>query len=540
MMTVRWCTLVLLVWLTACDSADPSEARVRHPELEQTQEQVRRTIEKEIGQWRDALAAARIPEEEAVAYARLGQVYLAHNFVEAAADALSRATALEQREPQWMYYYASALERVFRFEDAEVAYSAALELADLPEIRFARARVRHRLGRSDGAFSDLETLRANMSQVDGDATDIAVPGSLAAWLALEAELLVLRGQPEQAVSRLTEALALQPQATALYVPAARLSSVLGNQREAQRLLGKAGTDLPHAAEPLMDALLSLSRGAQFYLERGREWMQTRNYQQAAQDFAAAADIAPGDFDIRLSFARALEIVGQVDEAETQYLEALTIQADSAVAHYFLASLYERQQRDDESVRHYRQALAGDATYLPPRLSLAHALFRAGDYAESLQHYATVARARESDLEAHYYAGLAALASGDCDAAPEWFDQAASVNTHSLDAQEGMARSYATCSSDPAELSRAQDIAERLEEQRPDAAAAATLAMVHAALNDFDVAKRYQNLAIRRTAEDQREGQQDRLRLYESGERARAAWLPDDPVFVPPRLTMRVR
>ncbi len=543
----RLVLLLLVVCLAACQAQESVEHRVRHPRLDLLEEQVRRTLENALGRWRDQLATSDLPGDEARAYAQLGQVYLAHHFDEAAADALSFATQ-RVRNPHWYFYYGTALDRSFRHEEAEQALSASLALHDHPEVRFARAKVRSRVGNIAGALDDLKALKA-ISRMTGDSGDDDVDSGdqeqtdavplQAAWFALEARLLAHQRQYPKAMESLMRALELEPEATSLHGPMAQLQLRLGSAASAGRHRRLAGDGLPGSEQPLMDSLSSLARGSRYYLDRGRELMAARNFEEAVADFAIAADIAPSSHDAVLAYARALEVVGQVDLAEQQYLDALRLNPESEVAHYFLGSLYERREQDEQALTHYAAAIEADADYLPPRLSLAHALFGIRRFEEALTHYAYYADSRENDLEVRYYAGLAALAMGDCEAGTEWFRQAINVNSHSRAAQEGVARSFAVCSSDPSELSRAQDIGERHEEERPDASAAETLAMVYAALNDFESAARLQNLAIRRSNDERQNGQRDRLTQYESELRAQVAWLPDSPVFDPPRLSMRV-
>ncbi len=543
----RLVLLTLVFCIAGCDGQDSQERRIRHPQLTQVEEQVRRSVENAIQQWREQLNVAELPEERARAYAQLGQVYLAHHFDEAASDALDFATSQLTTNPHWYFYLAIARDRSYRLPDAEEALTASIELREHPEVRFSRANVRARLGDVAGALDDIRLLKENAreSVTEGGGEDSvedggnATPYGEAAWYALEAELFARQQRYEESAISLSAARDLVTDASALNFPAAWVSDILGDRKKASQLISSAGAQMPVIKQPLTDALSALSRGAQYYLERGRTWMQTRNFRQAAVDFGAAADIAPSSHEARLAYARALEIVGQVDEAERQYLEAVKLAPESAVTHYFLGMLYERRREDDASREYYANALAADPAYLPPRLALAHVHFRNKNYEEALVHYGEYAAVRDEDFEPKYYAGLAALALGFCETAPPWFEQAAEANSYSREAQEGLARSFAVCSDDPDELSRAQDIGERMEESRPDAAAAATLAMVHAALNDFESAIRLQELAIRRSDEQRVNGQRDRLTQYESGERARVAWLPGDPVFNPPRLTMRV-
>ncbi|MFK8028925.1 MAG: tetratricopeptide repeat protein [Gammaproteobacteria bacterium] len=541
---MRWLLIIVLAACFSCQGQDGKEHRVRHPELSRVDEQVRRSVENALEQWRVRLAQSKEPSQRAIAYAQLGQVYLAHHFDEAAADALTYATTHVTTNSHWLFYYACALERSFRLAEAEQALSGSLDIEEHPEARFLRASVRARQGDRDGALADIERLKDSLtdSVSESGATESDKPAERvgeSAWFALEAELLAGQQRYVESAASLAQAIELDSAANALLVPAARLNTMLGNSKRARTLLNKAGTTQPAVKQPLAQALSALARGSAYYLERGQSWMRTRNFEQAMTDFATAADIAPSDYDARLAYGRSLEIVGQIEEAERQYHAALELRPQSAVAHYFLGSLYERQRQDEQSLEHYAMAVEVDPDYIPPVLALAHAYFRKQEYAQALEHYTLYAQAREGDLESRYYAGLAALALGDCEAGPRLFEEASSLNPHSLAALEGMARSFATCSQDPGQLSRAQDIAERLEQNRPDAAAAATLAMVHAALKDFESAIRLQELAIRRSSEDRVTGQRDRLTQYESSERSKVAWLPGDSVFDPPRLAMRV-
>ena len=189
----RLILLAILLGLTACQGTDRQEHRVRHPQLDALDEQVRRTLENAHRLWRERIGQAAEPADRASAYAQLGQTYLAHHFDEAAADALDYATTHNSGDWRWHFYYARALEQSHRLHEAGDALSRALELHSDAEVRFLRAQVRARQGDVIGALSDLRTLKQRARDTD-DATGTAeetteTPVLEASWLALEAKLL---------------------------------------------------------------------------------------------------------------------------------------------------------------------------------------------------------------------------------------------------------------------------------------------------------------------------------------------------------------
>ncbi len=82
-------------------------------------------------------------------------------------------------------------------------------------------------------------------------------------------------------------------------------------------------------------------------------------------YERAADLAPEDVGVRLSFARALADGGLGADAELQFKRALELNPNNQQAHYYLAELYRMwtPPRTDQAIAHYRQAAASDPTTL---------------------------------------------------------------------------------------------------------------------------------------------------------------------------------
>ena len=71
--------------------------------------------------------------------------------------------------------------------------------------------------------------------------------------------------------------------------------------------------------------------------------------------------------------------GDRGEAISLYEASLKISPDSASLHNDLGGLLFLEGHRDDAVAHYRQSIALDAVYLPPKINLASALFEAGQY-----------------------------------------------------------------------------------------------------------------------------------------------------------------
>ena len=88
----------------------------------------------------------------------------------------------------------------------------------------------------------------------------------------------------------------------------------------------------------------------------------------------------------LNLGNALLQEERVDEAIVHYQQALQIKPDFAQAHYDLGNAFFQKGRTDEAIVHYQQALKIKPDYLKARLNLGNALLQEGRVDEAIAHY----------------------------------------------------------------------------------------------------------------------------------------------------------
>jgi tetratricopeptide (TPR) repeat protein len=96
-------------------------------------------------------------------------------------------------------------------------------------------------------------------------------------------------------------------------------------------LAQVGQGRVRAADPLVDALPALVRGARALLNHGRIEFQAGAYETAAAAFRRAVAAAPDSLEARTGLAAALERAGDVDGALTELAEGARRLPDSAEA-----------------------------------------------------------------------------------------------------------------------------------------------------------------------------------------------------------------
>jgi tetratricopeptide (TPR) repeat protein len=109
---------------------------------------------------------------------------------------------------------------------------------------------------------------------------------------------------------------------------------------------------------------------------------------------------------RLNLAMALESQGRLDEAMSQYHEALRINPDFWVAHYDLARALFRQQRFEEAISHYYEALRINPDFADTHYNLGEALMLQERFEEAIRHYRKALEIKPDFAKAHNNLGIA--------------------------------------------------------------------------------------------------------------------------------------
>jgi len=133
---------------------------------------------------------------------------------------------------------------------------------------------------------------------------------------------------------------------------------------------------------------------------GMALMEAGRPSDAAQQFAAAAQLKPSAADAWNNLALASISTGRPAEAVTAAERAVELSPDFAEAHNNLAVALSGVERNAESIEHFEQALRLKPDYIDARMNLGLALAHAGDNVRTIELLAVVVRLRPELLAAY--------------------------------------------------------------------------------------------------------------------------------------------
>lgn len=221
-----------------------------------------------------------------------------------------------------------------------------------------------------------------------------------------AERLATQGRTEAALSAYQEVAEKFGEPPPVLYAIARLEAELGRWEAAGAALEKA---LPELPDNLRAAAHKL---------RGEIFFQLKEYDRAAQAWAAAAESQPDDFELwnrlgqfylglgpprsaeaiaalehavqldserpllRLDLGLAYERAGKLAQARQQYLRATQLLPDQPQAWTRLAALEASANQNQDAERHLRLALRADPSFGPALFELGNLLSRQGQLNEA--------------------------------------------------------------------------------------------------------------------------------------------------------------
>lgn len=351
----------------AAGAACPAElVAVPYPDLDGLEEIVRqelRTAEAELRELQDIEVDA--PREKlAAAFGRLGQLYHAYSFFDAAEASYQNACALAPDELRWPYYLGVVRQGIGKLDGAATAFRRALEIHDDLAARVRLGRVLLAQNRGDEARVELE--RALELDAENPAT-----------LAALGELALASGDNARAVELLSAVLERLPAANRLHYPLGIAYRGLGDLEAARAHLRQRGAVGVKVEDPLVDEIERLAAGERLHLQRGQAAFNAGRFADAADAFRRAADADPASARARTNLGTALGQLGRIDEAIAAYREALALEPDNATAHFNLGTLLERRDETADAAAHFRDAVRLRGDDITARLELARLERRLG-------------------------------------------------------------------------------------------------------------------------------------------------------------------
>src|SRR5260370_2264060 len=186
---------------------------------------------------------------------------------------------------------------------------------------------------------------------------------------LLAETLYDNGSAAKAIETLEKAVAAHPRSAlaqsnlgTLYAREKRYDQSLGHFRTALGLdptdgvtrlsLAKAliGLDRYADALPLLNEALQGSRSPETLCLRGMVYRGLADYEKAAQDLRAAAELRPDDYQTQYNLGFVLARTAQFEQARRHLEKARSLQADSHEAQFQLANVLRRLNQTDLAAR----------------------------------------------------------------------------------------------------------------------------------------------------------------------------------------------
>lgn len=493
-------------------------------------------------------ARARLGEGEGRAalaerYARLGALYQRFDIDRAAAVCWSNARRLQPDDYRWPYYQGWLALNLGQLDQALAAFKRARELRpDFPPLDL-------RIGQVMLGANRLEEASAHLRRAAES------PGLRAAALYYQGQIAVLRRDYPSAEPLLAEALRLAPDAAAVHYPLAQAYRGLGEPERARAELalfrGHSAADTPAVEDPLADRLQQVIQRSDEAFNDAMAAVRARAYPAAVSAFEKGLAIDPDNLDARISYARALYLADRVEQARGQLQRVLDSTQGAphdganprrALAAFLLGLLADERPDPADARRLYRLALSLQADQAGAHYFLAHHLFRDGRYRDAAAHYR--AAYADTDLPPARLLGLVAeRLAGDLDATiaaelVELLDAAAAAPQRSA-ASYALARLRAL-SDDPAvhDDVAAVELANALVQRQPRPLHLELLALAAAANGQYDTATEILEHVAQIPAWQRDPGSPARvdrdLAAYRAHRLAgQPAWPADDPLLAPP-------
>jgi len=380
-------------------------------------------------------AAVEADPGSAKAWARLAQVFHAHDLFAQAIEGYGKAIELSPDDWRWPYLAALATAK----SDPRASLPLFRQAVDLKptgaaiHINFGDILIR--LGEHAAAKRSFErALEAN-------------PESSHALYGL-AQLALVAGDTEKAVTLLERAKKLSPRHGEIYGLLAQAYQRLGNDDAARResLLAKAWPDTTRAPDPIVQAMESLAVDSQSIARTGVSLAKRGQYAEAEAKFREVLDIRsgnardyanlggalagqgkteealaayrkgieldPGDVDTMNNLSFTLMQQLKFNEAEQYLRKALEIDPGFAPALGNLGLIAEQRQETEQAIDYFEQALELNPGLLFARNALATQLVRSGDAAAAIEQWRKVLEINPNELAAIHNVAMTQSGRGE--------------------------------------------------------------------------------------------------------------------------------
>jgi tetratricopeptide (TPR) repeat protein len=196
---------------------------------------------------------------------------------------------------------------------------------------------------------------------------------------------------------------------------AKLDLNLKEQVEKAKAQPRAPTPEEKEAETKIEEAKSKHETMKARFDKGREYMQAKQYEQAVEEFKAAAEMDPRQYVIFASMAEAYKGLRKFDDAIQSYTKALTALAEKpdqqveASYHMNLALIYALAGKMENASAETKQAAElNPATGSKAYYNLGATLVNSGKTEEAISAFQKAIEIDPNNADAHYQLGISLM------------------------------------------------------------------------------------------------------------------------------------
>jgi tetratricopeptide (TPR) repeat protein len=460
------------------------------------------------------------------AYGELGMVYQAQDLTTPAEVAYMNAHRLDPHDKRWPYLLAHLCADQGRVSEATTYFEIVRDI----DPAYVPAEIY--LGQMYLLNGDLDKARSIFEKAKGDKE------GKAAALAGLGKVALTAGHYQEAAVLLEEALRISPSASRLRQALAMAYRGLGDPARARANLAQFAVDgqEPGVPDPIVDAMSDKLVVSHVLLRRGQRFGKEGRFDLSEAAFRAAVASDPTNAEALANLGISLANLGRTEEAQKNLIESLRIDGDSAVAHFSLGVIYDRQGDDAAAIAQYRSAIERDPNNIQATVYLADAIMRTGGSLDAARWYRQALSKEPRSTRIALSLAFALIKAADHVEARKVLETALSLQPEA-ELINALARLLATTpASEVRDGARALMMAKSLFEKNSSLEVGQTYAMALAETGNFAKAAEIQQDIItsyeRSGIPVDKSFLAQNLTAYRRSQSVREGWSAEDPVFRP--------
>jgi tetratricopeptide (TPR) repeat protein len=476
----------------------------------------------------DARTRSKVSSADlARAYGDMGMVYQAQDLTTPAEVAYLNANRLDLHDKRWPYLLAHLYADQGRVSEATKYFEMARDI----DPTYVPAEIY--LGQMYLQSGDLDKARSIFERAKGDKE------GQAAALAGLGKVALTAGRYQEATVWLEEALRIAPGASRLRQPLAMAYRGLGDTEKARTNLAQFATDgqEPWLPDPIVDAMSDKVVVSHVLVRRGQRFAKEGRFDLSEGAFRAAVVSNPGNAEAFANLGISLANLGRTEEAQKNLIESLRLDDSSALTHFSLGVIYDRQGEDAAAIAQYDSAIARDPNNIQAAVYVADAIMRSGSSLDAAQWYRRALSKEPRSTRIALSLAFALIKAADYVEARKVLETALSQQPQSAEVINALARLLATAPADDVrDGPRALTMVKPLFEKNSNLEIGQTYGMALAETGNFAKAAELQQDIISRY---ERSGVPvdksfllHNLTAYRQSQSVREGWSTQDLVFSP--------